>query len=253
MAYKKPQDPLTNNGFGIYPLTTADQVILSDGSRLEKNGQISIGGGTVKTVSGVAPDSAGNVALTAEDVSAATAEEVSVLKDNKLDKTGTAADSSKLGGKTLADIMLEIYPVGAVYISVNSTSPASLFGGTWEQLNGRFLIGTGIPENNDDGTSPGNYDKTPGSKGGEATNTLTERELPVLSGSVVMHGAGTGGTVVNTATGVFSPGGTESGYRSAELKTGASSFSSINFNAGEGRAHNNLPPYLAVYMWKRVS
>ena len=68
MAYKKPQDPLTNNGFGIYPLTTADQVILSDDSRLEKNGQISIGGGTVKTVSGVAPDSAGNVALTASDV-----------------------------------------------------------------------------------------------------------------------------------------------------------------------------------------
>lgn len=42
MAYKKPQDPLTNNGFGIYPLTTADQVILSDGSRLEKNGVVSV-------------------------------------------------------------------------------------------------------------------------------------------------------------------------------------------------------------------
>lgn len=40
MAYKKPQNPLTNNGFGIYPLTTADQIILSDGSRLEKNGTI---------------------------------------------------------------------------------------------------------------------------------------------------------------------------------------------------------------------
>ena len=61
MAYKKPQDPLTNNGFGIYPLTTADQVILSDDSRLEKNGQISIGGGTVKTVSRVAPNSASDV------------------------------------------------------------------------------------------------------------------------------------------------------------------------------------------------
>lgn len=40
MAYKKPQNPLTNNGFGIYPLTTADQIILSDGSRLEKDGMI---------------------------------------------------------------------------------------------------------------------------------------------------------------------------------------------------------------------
>ena len=87
MAYKKPQDPLTNNGFGIYPLTTADQVILADGSRLEKNGIVSA-----------------NVA--------------------------TAANSEKLSGKSLAEIMLALYPVGAVYISANSTSPANLCGGT---------------------------------------------------------------------------------------------------------------------------
>ena len=58
-----------------------------------------------------------------------------------LPAVGTASDSSKLGGKTLAEIMLAIYPVGAVYISANSTSPASLFGGTWESIGGRFLLG----------------------------------------------------------------------------------------------------------------
>lgn len=170
----------------------------------------------------------------------ATAESVNSLKSDKLDKTATAADSSKLGGKTIAEIMLTLYPVGAVYISANSTSPASLFGGTWESIGGRFLLGA-------DSTY------TAGSTGGEATHTLAESELPVLSGSVLMHGAGAGGTVVSSARGVFSAGGTESGYQRAEIKTGASSLSSINFNAGEGGPHNNMPPYLAVYMWKRVS
>ena len=40
MTYKKPQSPIMNGADGIYPLTTADQVIKSDGSRLEQNGKI---------------------------------------------------------------------------------------------------------------------------------------------------------------------------------------------------------------------
>ena len=35
-----------------------------------------------------------------------------------------------------------VYPVGSVYTSVNSTSPASLFGGTWELIQNKFLLGT---------------------------------------------------------------------------------------------------------------
>ena len=41
MDYKKPQSTLVHGGVGLYPLTTADQVILADGSRLEKDGKIS--------------------------------------------------------------------------------------------------------------------------------------------------------------------------------------------------------------------
>ena len=217
MAYKKPQDPLTNNGFGIYPLTTADQVILSDGSRLEKNGQISIGGGTVKTVSGVAPDSAGNVALTASDVGAATAEEVSALKDDKLDKTGTAADSSKLGGKTLAEIMLALYPVGSIYMSVSATSPASLFGGTWEQLQDRFLLGAGS-----------NY--TAGVTGGTSKNVLNTASIPHIGTGIKYVGSG----------GTFS---LPSGVTYKEEWLGGGTTTNLD----------NMPPYLAVYMWKRVN
>lgn len=196
MAYKKPQDPLTNNGFGIYPLTTADQVILADGSRLEKNGTVSA-----------------NVA--------------------------TAANSEKLSGKSLAEIMLALYPVGAVYISVNSTSPASLFGGTWAQINGRFLIGTGTPENNDDGTSPGSYNYAAGSTGGEATHTLTVNEMP-------NHDHASGHGYHNVAA------GSDRQVLSNYYIDGDDYSVNKTSYIGGGQPHNNIPPYLAVYMWKRV-
>ena len=213
------------------------------------------------TINGKTPDDSGTVTLTPDDLGAASAESVNQLKNEMVTQQegeetpgeAPALNAGTFGGMTVTQFVDMIYPVGSIYISASATSPASLFGGEWAQINGRFLIGTGAPENNDDGISPGSYNYAAGAKGGEATHTLTERELPVLSGSVLMHGAGAGGTVVSAATGVFSPGGTESGYRSAELKTGASSLSSFDLNAGEGRAHNNLPPYLAVYMWQRTS
>jgi hypothetical protein len=59
----------------------------------------------------------------------------------------------------------KIYPVGSIYISANSTSPANLFGGTWEQIKDRFLLAAG-----------GTY--AAGSTGGEATHTLTVDEMP---------------------------------------------------------------------------
>lgn len=195
MAYKKPQDPLTNNGFGIYPLTTADQVILSDGSRLEKAGKI---------------------------------------------------NADKLDGRTLADIMLEIYPVGAVYISVNSTSPASLFGGTWESISGRFLLGA-------DSTY------TAGSTGGETTHKLTRNELPNYKiGDLAMivpgfHANWNNGGI--EATNLGNASSTKPGIASANNNTITSDIQyGYRINSyGGGGAHNNMPPYIAVYMWKRVS
>ena len=201
-------------------------------------------------INGKKPDSSGAVTLTAGDLGAATAEEVSQLKDDlsaeqtaraeglaeKLGKTETAADSSKLGGKTLAEIMLTLYPVGAVYISANSTSPASLFGGTWESIGGRFLLGA-------DATYAA------GSTGGEATHTLTLYEMPNhfhILPYKVDWGSKNGmnsyqamlveGTIYDTGSG---------GY------TGKWHPYQTQHNGGD-LPHNNMPPYLAVYMWKRV-
>ena len=197
MDYKKPQDTLVHGGIGLYPLTTADQVILSDGSRLEKAGKI---------------------------------------------------NADKLSGKTLAEIMLALYPVGAVYISVNSTSPASLFGGTWEQVKGRFLIGTGKPENNDDGTSPGNYNYAAGSKGGEAAHKLTISEMPNhMHESIMANGD------INYKI-LYGPGGNiQTNAGSVQYTSGSGSYELKTISSGGSQSHNNMPPYLAVYMWKRVN
>lgn len=178
--------------------------------------------GGVKTVAGVSPDSAGNVELTASDVGA-------------LPSVGTAADSSKLGGKSLAQIMLEIYPVGAIYTSTVATSPASLFGGTWEQLKDRFLLGAGD-----------SY--AAGSTGGEAEHTLIKLEMPTH-----YHNAyclGLGGS--STAPAYYATLNRDSYTYNYENTTPNTDTVATTTREGSGAAHNNMPPYLAVYMWKRV-
>lgn len=178
------------------------------------------------TINGKAPDGSGAVTLTPDDLGAATAEEVSQLKDDKLDKTATAADSSKLGGKTLAEIMLALYPVGAVYISANSTSPASLFGGTWESIGGRFLIGA-------DAT----YEA--GSMGGNNTIQINKENMPywsLFANAVNQDGMWSYGKWADHSA------------KSGDI------LARHNADLGDtGQPIDNMPPYLAVYMWKRVS
>ena len=176
------------------------------------------GAGGVKTVAGVGPDSAGNVALNAAAVGA-------------LKTDGTAADSSKLGGKTWAERLLDIYPIGSIYMSTTSTSPASLFGGTWEPLQNRFLLGA-------------SDSVAAGSTGGEYEHTLTYDEMPSHTHSIC--------TTWDNEWNKDWPAWT--GYAEFDHKSTTIS-RAANFTTAEGggAAHNNMPPYLAVYMWKRVS
>ena len=174
---KKPQSPIMSGTDGIYPLTTADQIIKADGSRLEQNGKI------------------------------------------------VADDSAKLGGQTLAQILLDyVYPVGSVYISMASTSPASLFGGTWEQLKDRFLLAAGD-----------SY--AAGSAGGEVEHTLTVGEMPKHSHEIQYIRQEAGDAVAGASASASSY-----WWSDRYIK-----------ETGGGTAHNNMPPYLSVYMWKRVS
>lgn len=132
-----------------------------------------------------------------------------------------------LEGYTLIDSenALGLYPVGSVYISVNNTSPAQLFGGTWEKLKDRFLLGAGDT-----------YKLK--STGGEATHTLTNNEIPSHSHDLYNY--------YNSATALeYFP------VNINETKTGWAGNAKTSTYGG-GQAHNNMPPYLVVNFWKRT-
>ena len=126
----------------------------------------------------------------------------------------------------IAELNSKIYPVGAIYMSTVSTSPASLFGGTWEQLENRFLLGAGS--------------KSAGATGGEETHTLTQAEMPRHTHSV-------------NAVYPFTAGGSYPYVPYTNTNTPYGEFSGVVSETGGSDAHNNMPPYLVVYMWKRVA
>ena len=134
----------------------------------------------------------------------------------------------------------KIYPIGSIYISAESTSPATLFGGTWEQIKDTFLLAAGETY-------------TAGATGGEATHTLTESELPEIDGKfatavVAQHASkGVTGHAYGTSFGTFETDAIKGTYIANATQYG------YGYNFGNGQPHNNMPPYLAVYVWKRTA
>ena len=115
-----------------------------------------------------------------------------------------------------------VYPVGSVYMSFESTSPASTVGGTWSQITDRFLYAS----------------SSSGSTGGESQHALTVSEMP--SHTHYFRGFWSC-QALNAARHCVSydyqADGQGTGYT---METGGSS------------AHNNMPPYVTCYMWKRT-
>ena len=154
------------------------------------------------------------------------------------------------------DLLDNIYPVGAIYISVSSTSPATLFGGTWEQISGRFLIGAGAAEANTTdywGTlGASDVNCSAGEMGGEAWHTLITSEMPshgkhlLTSNSSILSTGNAKGAYLGTMKSYGSTG------RGWDSPSGGEYYPSGQY-VGGGAAHNNMPPYLAVYMWKRTA
>ena len=150
----------------------------------------------------------------------------------------------------------QIYPVGSIYLSVNSTNPKTYFGGTWEQIKDRFLLAAG-----------NTY--SAGSTGGSASIQSHTHSIPSLSGTAASAGAHT--HIVSKRTTTYAA-GTQTNYRAIASPTsvkadytencvsesaGAHTHSvSVNGgttgSAGSGNA-GNMPPYLTVYVWKRTA
>lgn len=123
-----------------------------------------------------------------------------------------------------------VYPVGAIYMSTVEVSPAALFGGTWEQIVGKFLLAAGD-------------DYAAGSTGGEAEHALTVDEMPSHDHYGMRRAESTDDYV-------------KAGDRAWGITAGNNTSAGMGYptsSAGGGQPHNNMPPYLAVYMWKRTA
>ena len=140
--------------------------------------------------------------------------------------------SLSVGGKTLLDL---VYPVGSIYISVNSTNPGTLFGGTWTAFaTGKTLVG--IDSNDED------FD-TIENTGGAKTHTLSVQELPKHKHNIYERiMVWDAGKIQNNGNVNWS--GAQQNFNYNECYTN---------DTGGDQPHNNLQPYIVVHMWKRTA
>ena len=171
---------------------------------------------------------------------------------------------------TVADL---IYPVGSIYMNVTNLNPATVFGGTWEEIQGRFLLGRSaahqvgqqagaetvtltvaqMPAHTH--TGPSHTHSTPNhthtatcGSAGAHTHTV-ERKKVAATGTAKYaaqagdtHNTSSAGAHTHTITIASGGGGT----------TGAAGAGNTG-SAGSGQAVNIMPPFLSVFMWKRIA
>lgn len=153
----------------------------------------------------------------------------------KLDDVGLKKVFELIKGR----IWKECYPVGAIYMSVNSTDPSTLFGGSWERIQDTFLLASG----NSYGA---------GTTGGSANATLPSHTHTVGSNDYQLWGAKKG-------TGSTEPGNQISGdakYYAAAKGNSTANYkwlASVDSTGVRDVSNANMPPYLAVYVWKRTA
>lgn len=186
-------------------------------------------------------------------------------------RSGTAGQFEVLGdiygsdvysnGEKLGTISLDrIYPVGSIYMSTTLATAAAVAeafgGGTWEAWGaGRFVVGIGeVDANNDDWcghTSAGDWTANPNSKGGETYHTLTIAEMPSHTHTQNPHGHRARYATNMGGSGSHGPNSTGNNWKNTG--TWIENTTATNQNTGGGGAHNNMPPYITVYMWKRTA
>lgn len=160
-----------------------------------------------------------------------------------------------------------LYPVGSIYVSTSSVEPGTLFGGTWRRIEGRFLLAA-----TDNGTTGsdilGTANVAAGGSGGEALHLLTDEEsgspehthtfnasfsLRQGGGNYIAARAGDNTTVqpASSSPSLGSVWSHTEKTRDLDLVTINGGVGNYTANASE--AHNNMPPFLAVYVWERLT
>ena len=208
--------------------------------------------------------------------------------------TTVKAALDDLYGLTADDIWKKIYPVGAIYISVSSTSPATLFGGTWVAFGqSRTLVGVGSSSANINTMSDFGeafvgvtLGATSEVRGGEYFHALIEDEMPTHthtggtlnfnsrlyfprnsydngslpwgqtdSGSCWIKtdpGSTSGGSLKINVTSYAGSTSLKAGYFTWDCNT-SGKWNGETSSVGGGTYHNNVQPYVTVYMWKRTA
>lgn len=210
---------IRDNGAGLLTLTVVsgtrkDRVVIRK-DKAAKNVGIYIKQGTTSPPELENTADVSEISLAQLDVSGTT-----ITVTDERSAARVEMDAITVGGKTLEEIIaqavaeskLAAHPVGDVYISENSTSPADLFGGTWERLKDRFLLAAGDTY-------------AAGTTGGAATHHHTTSILG-------------GGYETNKAGCHF---------------IGASATDGVANTAYQSSDASNLPPFAAVYVWKRTA
>ena len=189
----------------------------------------------------ILPDSNGNALVNAANLPMAANDATTI----------SAAIAAKT---TMTAVLDKLLPIGTIVHLTVSTNPATLYGvGTWEQITGRFLLGAGANLVNTVNTfgsmAAGDLDRSAGERGGEPSHTLTNGELPNISGSFTTRSGITyfaDGSVFKSSNSSEAWAGSTNNQPNANMTT-------ITMEFGANGAHNNLPPYEVVYIWKRTA
>lgn len=154
-------------------------------------------------------------------------EELSTLVSEQQKKIDNLEKQMKDSGKNM-------YPVGSIYTSVKNTNPATLFGGTWVAYgSGKTLVGVDTSQ-----SEFNTVEKT----GGEKSHVLTINEMPNHNHLTIEQGY---------SVHLFYVPGVDINKSNYAMWYGSSG--SYTGKTGGNQAHNNLQPYVTVYMWKRTA
>ena len=145
-------------------------------------------------------------------------------------KNGIGPDAYAIYQQVLAAVVERDHPVGSLYFSENPTSPAELYGGTWERIEGKFIMGASD-------TYPA------GSTGGSATVIIGKTNLPNVRLNVeTVYATSASGNYYDTVS-------------LAGRSDASGSFSRTGRTSplGDGTPLNILPPYYSAHIWRRVA
>lgn len=211
-------------------------------------------GGTLWVFDG--GDAEGNVDLDGDELADINTADIKFIIDGEMSGESENAVKNKvikeyidnLEKKIKSDVLKLAHPAGSYYWSSDPTDPSELFGGSWEQIEGKFVIAAGTYKDKN------NVERTfeVGEVDGEYLHKLEIDEMPSHNHDVYMYCNYGGGS--QTISGKFIIESNNYVSWSVGERTNINmGFLNTTNLSGDNIPHNNMPPYIVAYCWKRIS